>query len=269
MNDLMICVPTMNRQNNLEICKTTPKEIVEKFYFFAPEEQVEEYLKNYPKLKFIGISVKGIAATREQISKTAKQFEYKKVLMLDDDISFYIRRDSALWNLRDVKESSEFIEMFSYLSGLLDEYKHISISGREGNNRKGVGTREELLAINTRPLRALGYQVDEHLNCEHCRVTVMEDFDVALQLLSKGYPLATTYYYAQGQKQTNSPGGCSTYRTHQIHEESAKKLVELWGENFIRLRTKMNKTDAEGFGTRTEVTISWKKVYEKGIENVG
>ncbi len=86
----------------------------------------------------------------------------------------------------------------------------------------------------------------------------MEDFDVQLQLLKRGLGNACLYYWAQGQSKTNAPGGCSLWRTHEVHEAAARRLAELH-PGLVRLRQKANKTDAGGFGTRMEVTIAWKK----------
>ena len=62
---------------------------------------------------------------------------------------------------------------------------------------------------------------------------------------------------------TNEDGGCSEYRTHEFHEHSARRLAELH-PGLVTLRQKSNKTDREGFGTRTEVTIQWKRAWQEG-----
>lgn len=152
--------------------------------------------------------------------------------------------------------------MLRTIEGLLDEYAHVGVSAREGNNRAGEGD-APLLQENTRTYRVLAYQTDMFLSVEHGRVRVMEDFDVNLQLLRQGHKNACLFYWAQGQKMTNAPGGCSTWRTHEVHEESARRLAELH-PGLVSLREKHNKTDADGFGTRTEVTIQWKRAYNHG-----
>ena len=120
-----------------------------------------------------------------------------------------------------------------------------------------------LTRFNVRPMRAQGFQTEAFLSFEHGRVRVMEDFDITLQILRAGGSCAVNYYYAQGQRMTNEAGGCSTWRTHEIHEESARRLAELH-PGIVSLRQKQNKGDQNGFGTRTEVTIQWKSAWAEG-----
>jgi hypothetical protein len=152
--------------------------------------------------------------------------------------------------------------MLLWMQSALNEHAHVSVSAREGNNRAGVGE-APLVSLNTRTLRVLAYRTEEFLRAEHGRVPVMEDFDVNLQLLRAGHSNACASFWAQGQRMTNEAGGCSTYRTHELHEGAARRLAELH-PGLVRLRQKQNKTDREGFGTRTEVTISWKAAYADG-----
>jgi len=137
----------------------------------------------------------------------------------------------------------------------LDTFAHVGISGREGNNRV-----RDAWVENTRYMRFLAYRTDQYMACEHNRVTVMEDFDIALQMLRAGHPNKVYYMYAQGQAKTQSAGGCSVWRTHEVHNAGAERLAELH-PGFVTVRQKQNKTDREGFGTRKEVTVYWKKAF--------
>ena len=124
-----------------------------------------------------------------------------------------------------------------------------------------------LVDHNTRTLRVLAYQTQAHVRCNHLRVSVMEDFDIALQLLEKGGSIAVSYWWAQGQRMTNESGGCSVYRSHEVHEDSARSLATLH-PGLVSLRQKSNKTDRDGFGTRTEVTIQWKLAHKLGQQRL-
>jgi hypothetical protein len=73
-------------------------------------------------------------------------------------------------------------------------------------------------------MRVLGYNLDMFDNVELGRVDVMEDFDINLQLLRQGKPSKISYYYAQGQKSSNAEGGCSEWRTIEVHNAGAEKL---------------------------------------------
>jgi hypothetical protein len=188
--------------------------------------------------------------------------------MLDDDLDQFATRISETGPKLRQSTETDILEMFEWIEKALDTHAHASISPR-GNNlirdSKGFFVGAKPLTLeNVRTLRLLAYQTQPFLSVQHGRVPVMEDFDVNLQLLEKGLPNIQSYWWTQDQRQTASPGGCSDYRTHQVHEEGAKKLAELH-PNFVKLRQKVNKgkvTHNQEFQTRTEVTIFWKKTYE-------
>lgn len=206
--------------------------------------------------------VKGIAATREWIGGWAEMHGEDKFIMADDDITFLVRQDRNDFRLR-LAGQDDVRQMLEWIWQMLDTHEHVGISGREGNNRVGNGDIDELVYFNNRTIRLLAYQTKAFLAVEHGRVDVMEDFDVNLQILRKGGSIAVSYYWAQGQRKTGETGGCSTYRDHAVHEASARRLVQLH-PGFVTLRDKANKTDADGFGSRKEVTIQWKKAHLSG-----
>ena len=212
--------------------------------------------------KILICPVVGIAAKRLWIAVHALRQGEEKLCMIDDDVGFLVRRSPDSWQLRGA-EPDEIGEMLDWVESALDEHAHVSISSREGNNRAGVGDRDALVRLNTRPQRVLAYRTREYKACDHLRVQLMEDFDIALQLLEKGYSNAVSYWWAQGQRMTNEDGGCSTYRTKDLHDICARSLVALHPQ-FVSLRDKENKTDRDGLGTRTEVTVQWKAAYEQG-----
>lgn len=225
-------------------------------------DALEQMLRPGHAVSVLGVpdGISGIAKTRLWIGRHAEAAGFSKFLMLDDDIRFLVRRSEDTWQLRGT-EPHEVQELLDLVDFRLDFYGHVGISAREGNNRFGEGSKQSVFMENTRTLRALAYRTTDFLRMEHGRVEVMEDFDVNLQLLEAGIPNCNIGYWAQGQKMTNAPGGCSTYRSHEVQEASARKLQELHGADVVRLREKTNKTDADGFGTRTEVTIQWKRAF--------
>lgn len=258
---LPIYIPSKSRYNvPIEVGKCTVASLSPKQREFTtvvcPVDEFDHYSFMF---KGTGISLwatdaTGIDAVRLVCGQVADGYGHKKFVMMDDDIEFYYRPDPTRYNL--VGAEQEIVdEILSTVERNLETYAHVGISGREGNNR----VMEESVD-NTRMIRVLAYQTEAFLSCEHGRVPVMEDFDVTLQLMRKGYANNVMYHAAQGQKMTNAPGGCSTYRNHQMQDEAARKLAELH-PGFVNLRQKKNKTDASGFGTRTEVTVYWKKAF--------
>ena len=226
--------------------------------YVVPDDEYDAYAKLGVPLIRRPPEVQGIAAARRFIGYCAQQFSLDKFIVLDDDLKFSVRISLDDWHLRKAT-SEDLVELLGVVSQQLDDYGHVGVGARQGNNNLGPGDKP-LIVENTRTMRALAYRTAEFMAVEHCRVTFMEDFDVNLQLLRKGVPNCTVNFWVTDQSMTNAPGGCSVYRTHQLHEEAAHKLAELH-PGFVSLRQKVNKTGGE-FGTRTEVTIQWKKAYE-------
>lgn len=274
---MAIYVPSLGRSNDIGwgVPRFASPALRARMIYVVPEGEGASYLNaldqagvSYPGLgdaRVLECPERGIAKTRLWIGAHASGTGADKFLMLDDDIWFYTRKSFDKENL-DYSEPGQVNAMISSVEEHLDHYGHVGISAREGNNRLGVGD-HSLKAENTRTLRALAYRTNDFLECEHGRVEVMEDFDVNLQLLEKGIPNCNIAFWSQGQRQTNAPGGCSTYRSHEVQDASARRLAELH-PGIVRLRQKENKSGGE-FGHRTEVTIMWKKAYEQGLRSRG
>lgn len=261
---LPIYIPSLGRGTPRELTSgplaDLPAELRPTIHYVVPRSGSSVYSSALgevaPGVSVLQSAARGIAATRFWIGNHAAKMGWPKFIMLDDDIRFLVRRSECTWQLRGTQDD-EVVEMLWWVEHLLDTFGHVGISPREGNNRSGEGPLP-LTTESTRTLRALAYRTDDFLSVEHGRVQVMEDFDVNLQLLERGVRNCSVSYWAQGQKMTQAEGGCSSYRTHEVQEESARRLAELH-PGLVELRTKQNKTDTDGFGTRTEVTIQWKQ----------
>lgn len=265
-----IYIPSTKRHFNIHfgIARFASDEMKKRMIYVVPVGEGDKYRhsleNNRLPSEVIETPAVGIAATRRWIGEKALERGESKFLAMDDDIWFYTRTTPDPKNAKlEYSTPQQVNDMLAAVEHSLDVYAHVGISAREGNNRFDQQSDGPYHAVrNTRTLRALAYQTDEFVKCEHGRVEVMEDFDVNLQLLERGLPNCNLAHWAQGQRQTNAPGGCSTYRTHEVQDRSARKLAELH-PNFVKLRQKENKSGGE-FGHRTEVTIYWQKAYKAG-----
>lgn len=232
--------------------KDTPITVV------CPNDEWDKYVRataNRGPVHVKAVDVVGISATRQAIGQMAAEDGIEKFIMLDDDLRFSYRAQEESTKLTE-SSPDEISAGLNWVEKLLTpDTAAAGISARQGNNRL-----EHSVEENKRLIRTLAFRTKEFLACKHQRVTVMEDFDILLQLLRKGYKNKVLAAHAQDQKGTQTEGGCSTYRTHANHEASARTLAELH-PSFVRLVEKKNKTGGE-FGTRTEVVISWKKAFE-------
>lgn len=179
--------------------------------------------------------------------------EEKKITLLDDDLEFYIRQDPDDWHLTS-PGYRDMHDMFELVDCALDRYMHVSISGREGNNRV-----EEYSVENVRYMRWLSYRTDHPSHVRHGRIDGCGDFDVNLQLLRSGHPSLVFYRFAQGQPGTQMPGGCSLDRTMIRHEREVDWMC-IEHAPFVKKVQKRNVSGGE-FGTRPEVQVAWKDAY--------
>lgn len=221
----------------------------------ATDPSLPDYRRLFDStFRVFAFGASGIADKRRIIGEHVSDLTF---FMMDDDIRFFRRKSPDDYHLVGLSTGGT-VQMLDHVEQLLlGGYAAVGISAREGNNRLPYG-----LVENTRLMRAVGFRTDAFVASEHGRVEVMEDFDILLQLLRRGFKNCLLSQYAQDQRQTNAPGGCSIWRTHELHDRSARKLAELH-PSLVSLRQKVNKTGGD-FGTRTEVTIAWKKAYAEG-----
>lgn len=193
--------------------------------------------------------LRGIGAVRQWAVDNAEE----KVLMMDDDLRFYVRREDDLSKL--IKATPESLEaMFAMIEAHLDFSPLVGVASREGANRN-----TESIVKNTRVLRLLAYRADvlRDNDIRFDRVPVMEDFDVALQLLRAGHENITLNSWAHNQEGSGLEGGCSTYRTMEVQAAAAHQLAQLH-PGIVKVVTKTTK-GAWGGGERTDVVVSWKR----------
>jgi hypothetical protein len=258
-----IWIPSRGRPSEVEgVIRQIPKNLHQRTTICVSDNdpRANEYFERWAgDITVVQLNANGIADKRLRMVQACKA---PFIFMIDDDVRFYKRKSAEDWHLIPM-DHDDFTMMFVGVQVALasNEYVAVGISPREGNNHMKA-PREE----NTRLMRAVAYARDEYLACEHHRVQVMEDFDIQLQLLRRGLKTCSFTLYAQDQRGTNVAGGCSNWRTHEVHEQSAKKLAELH-MGFVKTVEKKNKTGG-AFGTRTEVMIGWKRAYKWGVEHV-
>lgn len=253
-----IYIPSYNRfqLNRATTLKLWPKYL--SVNIVVRPEQVELYKALVDKLiiphaVILPIGKIGVMATRNAILDHVGN---QRVIILDDDIEFFCRRDDHEWKLRKVTDDDMFC-IFSDMYKALKQYVHVGVSCREGNNRVLEDTVE-----NTRAIRAAGFDAAtlNRLGLRY-RLHIRSDFDLTLQLLRAGFKNLVYYKYAQNQRMSNNPGGMYGIpeREAKAMEENAHKLAELH-PGFVKPVQKTTKSSWGG-GTRWDVICYWKKAY--------
>lgn len=197
--------------------------------------------------------IETIAPTRQWIVDNVGDSD--ALVMVDDDLVFYRRRDDDRTKLRDITPE-ELKRAFESMGEWLADYAHVGFAAREGANRN-----TESWLYNTRIMRVLGYNraVLRQHNIRFDEMEVMEDFHVALSLLELGHDNMILNDYAHNQGGSGSSGGCSHFRTHELHAQNAERLRELHPQ-FVTVVEKTTKGSFGG-GTRKDVRIQWKQAY--------
>ena len=218
-----------------------------------------QYAK-YPNCQVIVLpdTIRTIAPTRQFILDECVTHR-DSFCMVDDDLEFFHRRTDDPTKLRTIS-SKELHAAFQEMEERIEDgmCAHAGFAAREGANRH-----VNHYVDNTRIMRVLGYAAEPLIyhNIRFDAMEVMEDFHVALSLLERRYSNCVLNTYAHNQAGSGKSGGCSHFRTPELHAENARRLAALH-PGVVKVVEKTTKT-AWGGGTRTDVIIQWKKAYEQ------
>jgi hypothetical protein len=268
---MKIIIPTMQRVG----IQFTAKNLIDagitnlyKCFMIVPIEEGSLYNEAYGRhFKIISTKLHGINNIRQYAIENCNT-EDNKILMMDDDLRFFVRpyiEDVSLF-----QASSEDIKnMILWLDKQLDNYAHVSISARTQNfqltSRMERAGSFELITV--RPYRIYGFRKDiilgEKLDFHAgLKINTMDDFHMTLNLLELGYTNIVSCKWSHDQCNSNSKGGASTYRDLELLRICALNLKEKH-PNVVKV---VNKTTRNSWGgtnenpvTRTDVIIQWQK----------
>jgi len=212
------------------------------------------------------VDCSGISNVRQWIIEHCKD---NKVLMIDDDLSFFRRTSLEDFTL-NIATGEQILEIMQWIDSKLDDYAHVSISARTQNFQTTSRIlREKTLELELiRPWRLYGFRKDiilgEKLNFSAgLEINTMDDFHMTLQLLELGYPNIVWFQYAHEQRGSNSIGGASTYRNLELLKTCAENLKAKHPPGIVE--TVQRKTISSWGGSsknpiyRTDVRIQWQK----------
>lgn len=250
-DDVTIYIPTLGRADIQNTYNNLSKELKKRTKLVIHKSEKGQY----DSYTHIVCPLFPIAEKREWI---IKQCETKYLVMLDDDLSFSVRKSKEDWRLRGCDNKDDVNNLFTdILTALRGGYVHVGVSARPGNNRVMEDAVE-----NTRMYAVLGFNVKKLIkNVEFCRIQFQEDFDIVLQLLRKGYPNCVFYKWAHCPAiGYQTKGGCEKERTLELQNASVATLARLH-PGFVTVR-QMNKKYNNEMAKRDEVIVYWKKAFE-------
>ncbi len=232
-----------------------PKKIIPRTYIVVGEEEFDKYRHRVPKkINVLQTPAKeNIGAVRQWILENAKE-EY--VLFLSDDLQFGMREMGKLVNCKMVDIEIMLNTLYCWLEA---HYAHVGVSQRAFNHTtteacETVTRMNDVYAYNREVVLKSGARFD--------RLPVMEDFDMTLSLLAKGFPNIVTYQFCWSQRQSGESGGCSGYRTFDMQKKAAHQLAQLF-PRCVRVIQKRSKVSWMNIGKmRYDVHILWKRAYK-------
>ena len=184
--DKDVFIPSRNRVDTLWTWNSLDYQTKSRAVIVCPEEEVEKHRAKgreavaRPPLKLSGVRQWLVDQFTEQ-GRAANP-----LIMLDDDLGFFIRRDQSAFNLRACDLNDGEVELLlNHLRKLVrTKVVHAGLSPRQMNNQHWPA----LLTWDTR-MNAVHCVLPDALNFYGIRydeVDMMEDYNVTLSLFAKG-----------------------------------------------------------------------------------
>ena len=254
-----IVIPTRGRWDLKLTCDKLPKELRPNIFIVCPGNETRRHADVRPWAKVMPQPDDNmtIAAKRAWIMR---QWQNDKIVMLDDDLRFFVKREDNPKLLRSATDE-DTLHWFRELEKMLGhKHVHAGFGSRLFNNAKDPGWEQA-----KRMQYVLGYYLPVvREECELGRVETREDMDYVLQLLRKGYPNAVCHtFVAEQSNDYAARGGCSGQRTTASSDADADRLAELH-PGLVRVVQK----DYKG-SPRKEVVVRWEAALRAGQEQRG
>jgi hypothetical protein len=234
-----IIIPTVGRMHNQVTLKNLPGFLLDITTLVVQPHEETLAKKLHNNVLVLPKEIQTLSPTKEWISK---RFKNKTYFILDDDLEFFVKDydKSKVIQVRDFFNLIEEIDLFEvegiYWGGL-NPSPNVSLSY---SDPKGW-------IHNFRVMTNMWVVGPKIPQIDWNRVVCAQDYDIALQLLSKGYEnrVSTKYFV----RNVGEKGGCNLYRTNELRLESYKKLRSFFPD-LVRVRERND---------RPYVDIYWKK----------
>lgn len=260
-----IIIPTLGRMDKQITYNNLPQKYKDITLFVVQTHEFAEMDKRYPgKVLELPPEINRIAPTREWIFK---EFKDTRHMVFDDDLDFVVKEpnpgEGTKWLSRRFTEQ-DFDDAFDLMTQWMNE----------GIAYGGFLPAWVIPDVRQWPVRECqrimtnvfydGPKIPRDI--EWSRVAAAEDFDVNLQLLTRGFKNRISAKYMVTCSETNAEGGCSTWRTLEVHNEAQLRLAELWPD-FVTVREKEVPSGPWKGQIKLATTIQHKKAYESSQVN--
>jgi len=270
---MQIFIPTRDRVNAQFTWDNLGPELQPFTRLVCPPEELDDHLERGRSA--VARPPVRLAAVRQWIVDELSD-KAQPVIMCDDDLAFFVRKDPSAHNLRPA--GADVFGIFARLhtlvavgennsqGGVFSIFNHAGLSPRQGNN----WSFPERFNINDRmnAVHCVWGDALRHYGIRYDDVDMMEDYHVTLSLFERGEKSVSIVDAAWDQcKGSGAPGGFSHYRTGETQSAAAHKLAALH-PNSVKVVQKNPSTGSGGFaGVRDDVRVQWKQAYNKGTRS--
>jgi hypothetical protein len=225
MDEIVFYSPSFKRaktaitQDYLPYCK-----------YVVAEFEADEYLDRGHDIWIVPDSAQGsVSRIRNYILDNS---ESKRIVMLDDDMSFIGRWQNQKQRKLSADDVLEFCESgFNLAEQLGVKYWGLNLLVDKGAYREY--TPFSMTSCILGPFQAfnnLDLRYDDNL-------PLKEDYDLSLQVLNKYRKTLRFNAYHYSVKQHTNTGGCANYRTLQREKEQLLLLQKKWGDSIVKMDT--------------------------------
>lgn len=250
LDDIQIFIPTKGRLNNQKTYKILsdlglkPKLVVE------PQEAEETTSWGY-KYIVLPENNKGITYSRNFILKIARNYNFKYVCMIDDDISKF----GYIKNKKRVQDNNAFIDALQY-------FKKVNMCGTMQYTQFAWCQPKSI--VYNRCLEVVMFLYMPQIENKLFEENTIEDRDFSLDIILdnsfkkdiKTFRLNHLYFHCPSIG-TNK-GGIESSSRYQKQIEWSKKMEKKWGTDICKYIIKKNKMP--------DIKINWKQI-DKKIKN--
>jgi hypothetical protein len=182
--------------------------------------QVEEYRKGLsPSLRVVGLTYNHIGEKRQII---LDNFGSGKIIMMDDNLTFYIRSKDGSKFMTMASQSESTIDMVTTIYSLLDRYASVGLVDKFMSQ-----TKPRDYQTNQRFIHMLSYnRTMLPKGFPKFEVCHYEDHHAHLQLLTQGYKTAVLTEWSKTK--SRAKGGCSDWRTTELMDEASNFMRRTW-----------------------------------------
>jgi hypothetical protein len=253
-----IVIPTRGRlDHQYTLADLSPKQLA-RMTLVCPVDEVSGHQRRHPEVAVLPQPdhIQTISEKRAWIVKEWSRYGAEKIVMLDDDLRFYVRREDVPDRLRYCTAEDIDYWFDELETRLTSDVPHAGFGPRQGNNNQEPGWQTP-----GRMMLCLGYHLPTVVkHAEFGRVKFREDMDVTLQLLRAGLPNAVCHTMVVGQASGYAAkGGCTDERDVEGSNTEADRLAKLH-PGYVRVVEKPYKSSIP----RREVICSWAKALRDG-----